>query len=87
MALRRNFKTTFEPQEVIQPIHTGGSVATDAKGEILATCLGEEVLLTSLQSGEALARISGVSSLRTLILLSDRQRSVCTNVFSRMEKY
>ena len=53
-------KTTFEPAKSIQPIYTGGGVAVDQSGRILASCLGEDVLLTDLNSGEQLARIEGV---------------------------
>ena len=62
MALSQPVKTTFEPRRVIQPIYTGGSVALSEDGRILATCLGEECLLTDLNTGEHLARIEGVSS-------------------------
>ncbi len=60
MALKADSKVTFEPARVIQPIYTGGSVALSSDGKTLATCVGEEVLLTSLESGEQLARIEGV---------------------------
>ena len=63
MALRAEVKTTFEPSRVIQPIYTGGSVALSEDGQILATCLGEEALLTNLHTGQHLARIEGVSTL------------------------
>lgn len=63
MALNTNAKTTFEPQRVIQPIYTGGTVALSENGKILATCLGEEVLLTNLVTGAHLARTEGVSDL------------------------
>lgn len=63
MALRVDAKTTFEASRVIQPIYTGGSVALSSNGKILATCLGEEVLLSSLETGAHLARIEGVSGL------------------------
>jgi U3 small nucleolar RNA-associated protein 13 len=53
-------KTTFEPAKVIQPIYTGGSIAVDQSGRILASCLGEDALLTDLNSGEQLAQIEGV---------------------------
>ncbi|KAM0721699.1 hypothetical protein Q7P37_002624 [Cladosporium fusiforme] len=52
-------KTTFEPTRVIQPIYTGGIVATSSNGNILASCLGEEALLTDLNTGAHLARIEG----------------------------
>lgn len=61
MAYRVDIKTTFEAARVLQPIYTGGSVALSEDGHILATCLGEEALLTDLSTGEHLARIEGVS--------------------------
>ena len=61
MALKADVKTTFEPSRVIQPIYTGGSVALSEDGKILATCVGDEALLTNLDTGEHLARIEGVS--------------------------
>jgi len=61
MAYKAELKTTYEPGRVIQPIYTGGSVALSEDGRVLATCLGEEALLTDLNSGAHLARIDGVS--------------------------
>lgn len=61
MAYKAEFKTTFDPNRVIQPIYTGGSVALSNDGRTLATCLGEEALLTDLNTGAHLARIEGVS--------------------------
>jgi U3 small nucleolar RNA-associated protein 13 len=61
MAEKSSYHTTFEPQRVIQPIYTGGSVALDNSGRILATCLGEDALITDLNTGKQLARIDGVS--------------------------
>lgn len=53
--------TTFEPEKTIQPIYTGGDVALDRQGRILVTCLGEDALVTDLNTGKLLARIEGVS--------------------------
>ena len=53
--------TTFEPDKVIQPIYTGGDVALDRNGQILVTCLGEDAVLTDLNSGQLLVRVEGVS--------------------------
>ena len=64
MALKADVKTTFAPGRVIQPIYTGGSVALSEDGKVLATSLGDEALLTDLDTGEHLARIEGVSRLR-----------------------
>lgn len=52
--------TTFEPDRTIQPIYTGGDVALDREARVLATCLGEEAVLTDLESGRTLARLEGV---------------------------
>ncbi len=60
MATKSPYQTTFEPQNTIRPIYTGGSVALDYSGHILATTLGEDALLTDLNSGKQLARIEGV---------------------------
>lgn len=54
--------TTFEVEKVIQPIYTGGDVALDKSGRVLATCLGEEALITDLNNGDLLARVEGVGS-------------------------
>ena len=60
MSWRVKHSTTYDPERTIQPIYTGGDVALDREGHILATCLGEEALLTDLGTGELLARIEGV---------------------------
>ena len=60
MSLRSKIVTTYDPERTIQPIYTGGDVLLDREGRILATCLGEEALLTHLGTGELLARIEGV---------------------------
>ena len=45
---------------MIQPIYSGGDVALDGAHQILATCLGEEALVTNLRNGQLVARIDGV---------------------------
>lgn len=64
MAYKAELKTTFDPSKIIQPIYTGGSVALSQDGRLLASCLGEEALLSDLSTGEHLARIEGVSGHR-----------------------
>lgn len=61
MAYKAELTTTFEPTRVIQPLYTGGSVALSDDGKILASCLGEDALISDLGTGEHLARIEGVS--------------------------
>lgn len=58
--------TTFEPERIIQPFYTGGDVVLDQHGRVLATCLGEEAILTDLSTGSLLARIEGVSLQETI---------------------
>lgn len=53
--------TTFDIENVVDPIYTGGSVALSEDGRVLVTTLGEDVLLTELASGKRLAKIEGVS--------------------------
>lgn len=60
-------KVTFKPEKVIEPIYKGGSVALSGDGRILATCLGEDAVLTDLTNGEQLCRIDGVSSWRVYL--------------------
>jgi U3 small nucleolar RNA-associated protein 13 len=64
MSTRSQVTISFEPENIIQPIYTGGDVSLDARGRILATCLGEDALVTDLDSGELLARIEGVYFMR-----------------------
>ncbi|KAL2157613.1 hypothetical protein VTH06DRAFT_5992 [Thermothelomyces fergusii] len=59
MATKQPVKTTFEVENVIQPIFTGGSVALENGARILASTLGEAAILTELHSGKRLAEIEG----------------------------
>jgi U3 small nucleolar RNA-associated protein 13 len=61
MANKQPLKTTFDVSQVLRPIFTGGSVAIDNKGRILATTLGEDVVLSDPATGNQLGQISGVS--------------------------
>jgi len=63
MATKAPFKTTFEVDQVIQPIFTGGAVALDNETCILATTLGEDAILTDHATGKLLARVEGVGAL------------------------
>ncbi|KAL2179097.1 WD40-repeat-containing domain protein [Thermothelomyces heterothallicus CBS 202.75] len=59
MATKQAVKTTFEVENVIQPIFTGGSVALENGARILASTLGEAAILTELNTGKRLAEIEG----------------------------
>ncbi|KAF6235840.1 hypothetical protein HO173_006035 [Letharia columbiana] len=70
MSVRKKLTTTYDPERTIQPIYTSGDVALDREGRILATCLGEEALLTDLGTGELLARIEGDGEVLTTLSLT-----------------
>jgi len=62
MATHVRIKTTYEPEQVIEPIFTNGCVALTHDGRVLATSLDGDAVLTNLKSGGELARIEGVSN-------------------------
>lgn len=47
----------------MRPIYTGGSIAVDSSGRILAACMEEGVLISDLKTGDQLAFIEGVTFL------------------------
>ena len=61
MAANAGNEITFSIKDVIQPTYTGGDVSIDSQGQTLATCLGEDAVLTNVRNGTLLARIDGVS--------------------------
>ena len=63
-------RRTFKPDRVIQPIYTGGDVALDSAGKILATCIGEDALLTDLETGKSIGRIEGDGETLTALILT-----------------
>lgn len=63
MATKQQYKTTFEVDQVIQPIFTGGSVSLENGARILASTLGEDAALTDLTTGKLFAKIEGVRHL------------------------
>ena len=63
-------KTTFEASNVIQPIYTGGSVALSEDGRILVSTLGEEAVISDLETGEQLGRLDSVRT-------SPDSRTIC----------
>ena len=60
MATKQPLKTTFDVGKVIGPLFTGGSFAIDNSVSILATTLGEDVVLTNPSNGENITKIEGV---------------------------
>lgn len=61
MASKVTIKTTFEVAKTIQPVYTGGDIALDKSGKLVASCLDEDALIFNLETGEQLARVEGVS--------------------------
>ncbi|OCK74705.1 WD40 repeat-like protein [Lepidopterella palustris CBS 459.81] len=70
MAQRASVKTTYDVGKFIQPIYTGGSVALSQDGRVLATCVGEDALLTDLATGEELLRVEGDGETITTLALT-----------------
>ncbi|KAJ9606325.1 U3 small nucleolar RNA-associated protein 13 [Cladophialophora chaetospira] len=59
MASKVSFKTTFEATKTIEPIFTGGDISHSASGNLLATCVEEDVLIVDIRTGKVLCRIEG----------------------------
>ncbi|CAM1508292.1 Fc.00g051400.m01.CDS01 [Cosmosporella sp. VM-42] len=70
MANKQPLKTTFDVEHVIRPIFTGGSVALDNGARILATVLGEDVVLTDPANGKHLAQVEGDGELISTLTLT-----------------
>ncbi|ODH34002.1 hypothetical protein ACO22_03225 [Paracoccidioides brasiliensis] len=84
-----NIKTTFEVANTIRPIYTGGSVAIDASGRLLVTCVGEDVLITDFKTGGQLATIEGDGEVVTSLSITPSashlvicSRSLSMRIFS-----
>ena len=60
MSGRSSIVTTYEPENIIQPISSGGDIALDREGKVLATCLEEDAMITDFGTGQILCRIEGV---------------------------
>ena len=80
---------TFDAEKIIQPIYTGGDIAIDESGRILATCLGDEALLTDVTSGDTLARVEGDGEVLTALRITPSashliacSRSLSMRIFS-----
>ncbi|KAL6925009.1 hypothetical protein ACHAPO_001962 [Fusarium lateritium] len=89
MANKQPLKTTFEAEHVIRPIFTGGSVSIDDDARILATVLGEDVVLTDPTNGKHLAQIEGDGELVSTLTLTPSashliicSRSLSMRIFS-----
>ncbi|KXT01764.1 hypothetical protein AC579_8925 [Pseudocercospora musae] len=84
MAYKAETKTTFDATRVIQPIYSGGAVSLSENGRILASTLGEEALLTDLNTGAHLARFEGDGdALTTLTLTPDASHLIlCSRTLS-----
>ena len=59
-ALLTGPRSSYDRQRVIGPLHTGGPVGLTPDGTRVITCVGEQVVLTDIQSGRELCRLVGV---------------------------
>ncbi|WVF70856.1 hypothetical protein IAT40_005650 [Kwoniella sp. CBS 6097] len=68
---RRALKTSFRASpRSIRPIYTGGPVVLTKDGQWLITTMGEEVLVTDVKSGLAIARVRGDTTAITSLAIS-----------------
>ncbi|WRT65886.1 uncharacterized protein IL334_002837 [Kwoniella shivajii] len=68
---RRALKTSFRASpKSIKPIYTGGPVVLTKDGQWLITTMGEEVLVTEVKTGLAIAKVRGDSTPITSLALS-----------------
>ncbi|ODQ64403.1 WD40 repeat-like protein [Nadsonia fulvescens var. elongata DSM 6958] len=70
-------KTSFSPT-AIEPFYTGGKVSLADDGKTLATSLGEQVIVTDLETGEQLFRIKGDTEIITTLEISPDARYLVT---------
>ncbi|KAF9785694.1 WD40 repeat-like protein [Thelephora terrestris] len=54
-----SLKTFYDRQRVIGPLHTAGPVGLTPDGTRVITCVGEQVVLTDIQSGREICRFAG----------------------------
>ncbi|KAH9044758.1 U3 small nucleolar RNA-associated protein [Lactarius pseudohatsudake] len=59
MNLNSSSKTAYKKARTIAPLYTGGPVAITRDGLWLVTCVGEQAVLTDLESGAEICRFSG----------------------------
>lgn len=71
MAARASETTvTFEAEKVIQPIYTGGSICIESHGRLLASTLGEQALISDIETGSVLVRVDGDGEAITCLSLT-----------------
>ena len=70
MAYKIAARTTYEPARTLEPIYTGGEVASDDSGRWLATCVDDDVLVVDLETIQPRVRIEGDGELVTSLSLS-----------------
>ena len=56
-----NQSIRFEKSRVIAPLHTSGPFTVSNDGSRLFTCVGEEAILTHVETGTEICRFKGVS--------------------------
>ncbi|KAL6250600.1 U3 small nucleolar RNA-associated protein 13 [Rhinocladiella similis] len=89
MATKVNFKTTFEVAKTIEPIYTGGDVSANSSGNLIASCVDEDVLVFDTTTGKVLCRIEGDGEAVTSLCLAPDalhlvvcSRSLSMSIFS-----
>ena len=58
--LLTDWRCSYDKQRVIGPLHTSGPVGLTPDGTRVITCVGEQTVLTDIQSGREFCRFAGV---------------------------
>ncbi|KAJ9619401.1 U3 small nucleolar RNA-associated protein 13 [Knufia peltigerae] len=89
MATKANFKTTFEVAKTVEPIYTGGDVSSNCSGNLIASCVDEDVLVFDTTNGKVLCRVEGDGEAVTSLCLAPDalhlvvcSRSLSMSIFS-----
>ncbi|KAH6917021.1 U3 small nucleolar RNA-associated protein [Coprinopsis sp. MPI-PUGE-AT-0042] len=71
---RPKLKKAFKKARTIAPLYTSGPAATTSDGGLLATCVGEEVIVTNVSTGGEWCRLSGDTEAITSLCITPSSR-------------
>lgn len=70
MTTKQQVKTTYEAARTIEPIYTGGDVAANEDGTLIATIVDEDVLVINSSTSKSICRIEGDGEAVTSLCLA-----------------
>ncbi|KAF9015672.1 U3 small nucleolar RNA-associated protein [Cyathus striatus] len=69
-SVRPKLKTAFKKARTIAPLYTSGPVAVTSDGSKIVTCVGEDILLTEVDTGIEICRFSGDTQTVTALCIT-----------------